>query len=52
MPLWTAGSGNGSRPIYQCERPIFRTAPIPMLQLSKKVRETDIKVVLTGEGAD
>ena len=38
--------------IYHCERPIFRTAPIPMYHLSNKVRDTDIKVVLTGEGAD
>ena len=38
--------------IYHCERPIFRTAPIPMYELSRKVRSTDIKVVLTGEGAD
>ncbi|MEE2732179.1 MAG: asparagine synthase (glutamine-hydrolyzing) [Pseudomonadota bacterium] len=45
-------SENFLNTIYHCERPIFRTAPIPMLQLSKKVRETDIKVVLTGEGAD
>ena len=34
------------------ERPIFRTAPIPMFLLSKMVREQGIKVVLTGEAAD
>ncbi len=34
------------------ERPIFRTAPVPLYMLSKKVREQDIKVVLTGEAAD
>lgn len=38
--------------IYHTERPIFRTAPIPMYRLSDRVRQTDIKVVLTGEGAD
>ncbi|MBK8805424.1 MAG: asparagine synthase (glutamine-hydrolyzing) [Bacteroidales bacterium] len=38
--------------IYHTERPIFRTAPVPLYLLSKLVRTTDIKVVLTGEGAD
>ncbi|MBN2167149.1 MAG: asparagine synthase (glutamine-hydrolyzing) [Marinilabiliaceae bacterium] len=38
--------------VYHFERPVFRTAPVPLYLLSKKVRESEIKVVLTGEGAD
>ena len=38
--------------IWHTEMPIFRTAPAPLFQLSKLVRETNFKVVLTGEGAD
>ena len=38
--------------IYHTERPVFRTASVPLFLLSDKVRENDIKVVLTGEGAD
>ncbi len=38
--------------VYHFERPVFRTAPIPLFLLSQKVRESDIRVVLTGEGAD
>ncbi|MBZ9860109.1 asparagine synthase (glutamine-hydrolyzing) [Mesorhizobium sp. CA12] len=38
--------------IYHTERPILRTAPAPLLLLSRLVREHGIKVVLTGEGAD
>lgn len=38
--------------IWHSEFPILRTAPTPMLILSKKVRERNIKVVITGEGAD
>jgi asparagine synthase (glutamine-hydrolysing) len=34
------------------ERPIIRTAPAPLYQLSGLVREAGLKVVLTGEGAD
>ncbi len=34
------------------ERPILRTAPVPMMLLANGVRESGIKVVLTGEGAD
>lgn len=34
------------------ERPILRTAPAPLFLLSKLVRQSGIKVVLTGEGAD
>ncbi|OQM73433.1 asparagine synthase (glutamine-hydrolyzing) [Manganibacter manganicus] len=34
------------------ERPIIRTAPAPLYNLSGLVRETGVKAVLTGEGAD
>lgn len=34
------------------EKPMIRTAPAPLLSLAKLVRETGIKVVLTGEGSD
>lgn len=34
------------------DRPILRTAPVPLQLLSQHVRESGIKVVLTGEGAD
>ena len=34
------------------ERPVIRTAPAPLYQLSGLVREAGLKVVLTGEGAD
>jgi asparagine synthase (glutamine-hydrolysing) len=38
--------------VYHFERPVFRTAPVPLFLLSEIVRENNIKVVLTGEGAD
>ncbi len=38
--------------VYHFERPVFRTAPLPLFLLSDKVRKEQIKVVLTGEGAD
>lgn len=38
--------------IYHAERPIVRTAPAPLLLLSKLVRQNNFKVVLTGEGSD
>src|SRR5204862_7166920 len=37
---------------WHAERPILRTAPAPMLLLSRLVKDHGIKVVLTGEGAD
>jgi asparagine synthase (glutamine-hydrolysing) len=43
---------NISETIWHTEYPILRTSPIPMFMLSKKVRESNIKVVITGEGAD
>lgn len=38
--------------IWHSEVPLLRTSPSPMYSLSKKVRENNIKVVITGEGAD
>ncbi|MBN1789451.1 MAG: asparagine synthase (glutamine-hydrolyzing) [Bacteroidales bacterium] len=38
--------------VWHSEIPILRTAPVPMFCLSKNVRESNIKVVITGEGAD
>ncbi len=38
--------------MYHVEQPIFRTAPVPLYLLSKEVRKRNVKVVLTGEGAD
>jgi len=43
---------NFAESIWHTEFPILRTSPIPMFLLSKKVRESNIKVVITGEGAD
>jgi asparagine synthase (glutamine-hydrolysing) len=38
--------------VYHAERPILRTAPAPLFLLSRLVRQSGTKVVLTGEGAD
>jgi asparagine synthase (glutamine-hydrolysing) len=38
--------------IWHGERPVFRTAPVPLLLLAEHVRASGIRVVLTGEGAD
>ena len=38
--------------IWHTEWPILRTSPAPMFLLSQLVHQDDIKVVLTGEGAD
>jgi len=35
--------------VWHSEIPILRTAPVPMFCLSKKVRENNIKVVITGK---
>jgi asparagine synthase (glutamine-hydrolysing) len=40
------------RVIWHAETPIIRTAPAPLLILSRAVRDHGLKVVLTGEGAD
>lgn len=38
--------------VLHAERPVLRTAPVPLFLLSRLVRDAGIKVVLTGEGAD
>jgi asparagine synthase (glutamine-hydrolysing) len=38
--------------IWHTETPVTRTAPAPMFLLSRLVRKNNIKVVITGEGAD
>lgn len=38
--------------VWHCEAPILRTSPAPMYLLSRLVRKSGYKVVLTGEGAD
>lgn len=43
---------NFPRVVWQSETPVTRTAPTPMLILSKLVRDNNIKVVITGEGSD
>ncbi len=40
------------RTVWHTESPILRTAPVPMMLLSKLVRRQGYKVVMTGEGAD
>jgi asparagine synthase (glutamine-hydrolysing) len=48
------GSIAGSFPevLWHTETPLLRTAPVPMYHLAKLTRDSGIKVVLTGEGAD
>lgn len=43
---------NFKKVIWHTEFPLLRTSPVPMYLLSKHVRENNIKVVITGEGAD
>ena len=38
--------------VLHCEKPLLRSAPVPMFLLSRLVRQHGFKVVLTGEGAD
>ena len=38
--------------LWHIEKPILRTAPVPLYLLSKLVNKHKLKVVLTGEGAD
>jgi asparagine synthase (glutamine-hydrolysing) len=38
--------------IWHTEKPVLRTAPTPLFLLSRLVRDSGFKVVLTGEGAD
>ena len=43
---------NFKKVVWHTEAPILRTAPTPMSLLAKSVRDQNIKVVITGEGAD
>jgi asparagine synthase (glutamine-hydrolysing) len=45
-------SMNFPKVVWYSESPMLRTAPSPMFSLSKFVRQNNIKVVITGEGAD
>ncbi|SNB46034.1 asparagine synthase (glutamine-hydrolyzing) [Geobacter sp. DSM 9736] len=38
--------------IWHCEKPLLRTAPVPLLVLSGLVQSEGFRVVLSGEGAD
>jgi asparagine synthase (glutamine-hydrolysing) len=40
------------RVVWHSETPVLRTAPAPMMMLSRLVRKNKIKVVVTGEGSD
>ena len=43
---------NFPKVVWHSEIPLLRTSPSPMFSLSEKVRANNIKVVVTGEGAD
>jgi asparagine synthase (glutamine-hydrolysing) len=45
-------AGDLRRTVWHTETPIHRTAPAPLMRLSKLVHDSGLKVVLTGEGAD
>ncbi len=45
-------SENFKHVVWHSEVPLLRTAPTPMSLLAKSVRDENIKVVITGEGAD
>ncbi len=38
--------------VWHAEKPLLRTSPVPLYLLSQLVRDSGLKVVLTGEGAD
>ncbi|MFN8161346.1 MAG: asparagine synthase (glutamine-hydrolyzing) [Solirubrobacterales bacterium] len=40
------------RVVWHAETPLVRTAPVPLFLLSGEVRDSDLVVVATGEGAD
>ncbi len=45
-------AGDFPAAVVHAETALFRSAPVPMYRLSRAVRETGIKVVMSGEGAD
>lgn len=48
----TAIGDEFARTLWHCEKPLLRTAPVPLFMLSSAVARSGLKVVLTGEGAD
>lgn len=53
--LWAEDESIGAcleEAMWHIEKPLLRTAPIPLFLLSGEVRRCGYKVVLTGEGAD
>lgn len=44
--------GGFEKVVSHAERPLFRTAPVPLYLLAEQVRKSGIRVVLTGEAAD
>jgi asparagine synthase (glutamine-hydrolysing) len=38
--------------VWHSEKPLLRTAPVPLYLLAQQVRNKNLKVVLTGEGSD
>jgi asparagine synthase (glutamine-hydrolysing) len=44
--------GAFAQALWHCEKPLLRTAPVPLFMLSNVVNRHGLKVVLTGEGAD
>jgi asparagine synthase (glutamine-hydrolysing) len=53
--LWATPQRIGdafAQTLWHCETPLLRTAPVPLYLLAQVVRESGLKVVLTGEGAD
>jgi asparagine synthase (glutamine-hydrolysing) len=45
-------AANFKEVVWHTEAPLLRTAPSPMSLLAKSVKDHNIKVVITGEGAD
>lgn len=45
-------AGNLREVVWHCETPLTRTAGVPLFLLSRLVRDSGMKVVMTGEGAD
>ena len=45
-------ASNFKKVIWYAESPLLRTAPTPMFLLSKLARQSNIKTVISGEGAD
>jgi asparagine synthase (glutamine-hydrolysing) len=40
------------RQVWHAETPVVRTAGVPMMMLARRVRDSGLKAVLSGEGAD